>query len=438
MTIIHRKVASIGLAVGMVGTLGVLAAGTAFAGTPPAAATVATTTTTFAAPGAEAAAVAAQQTATLMSEYTASTAAESKLMVGAWLPYWQDASGSQEVALNLTSFNEVSPFSYEINSQGLITDDLLIGSGVWAPYFAALKSANVKIIPTIAYFDANGIYTLLSNAATRQHAEDTIAQLVQGEGFNGIDIDFEGMTPATRPYYSLFIEGLAMRLHPEGQSLTCTVVPRTPPSSLYVTPPANIVYPENYPLLNQYCDEVRLMAYDQEGVDLKLDASKGGNGTLYGAVADPDWVKKLVTYALQYISPKKIVLGIPTYGYEYEVSWANNVTTYQVVRAFDYDDAMARAQAIGVTPARNNAGELSFTYQSSTYVQSSNTYTIPSTEPAALMTPSSTAPTTFFVSFPDATSIMQKVALAAQYGLKGVMLFKADGQMDPAIWSQLP
>ena len=28
---------------------------------------------------------------------------------------------------------------------------------------------------------------------------DTIAQLVQGRDFNGIDIDFESMSPATRP-----------------------------------------------------------------------------------------------------------------------------------------------------------------------------------------------------------------------------------------------
>ncbi len=366
--------------------------------------------------------------------------AAAKLQVGAWLPYWQSNAGAEDIALHLAKYNEISPFSYEINSQGLITDPLQIANGNWDLYFSALRDMHVKIIPTIAYFDAQGIYTMLSNAKTRQSTEDTIAQLVRGYGFDGIDIDFEGMSPATRPYYSLFIQGLAMRLHPHGEMLTCTVVPRTPPSSLYVNPPANIVYPENYPVLNRYCDEVRIMAYDQEGVDLKLDASKGSDGTLYGPVADPAWVKKLIQYAVQYISPKKIMLGIPTYGYEYEVSWADGVTTYQRVRAFDFFNAMDRANAMGIVPVRNNAGELSFTFQSSTYFQQPAIlrYTIASTEPAVLKDQSSTALTTFFVSFPDATSIMQKVDLAKQYGLRGVMFFKADGQMDPAIWSQLP
>ncbi len=376
----------------------------------------------------------------MIAQAPAASAAAAKLQVGAWLPYWQGNAGAEDIALHLAKYNEISPFSYEINSQGLITDPLQIANGNWDLYFSALRDMNVKIIPTIAYFDAQGIYTLLSNTKRRQAAEDTIAQLVKGYGFDGIDIDFEGMSPATRPYYSLFIQGLAMRLHPNGEMLTCTVVPRTPASSLYVNPPANIVYPENYPLLNKYCDEVRIMAYDQEGVDLKLDAAKGSDGTLYGPVADPAWVKKLVTYALQYISPRKLMLGIPTYGYEYEVSWANGVTTYQRVRAFNYFDAMDRANSMGIEPVRNNAGELSFTFQSSTYIQEPAIlrYTIKSTQPPVLMNPSSTAPTTFFVSFPDAASIMQKVDLAKQYGLRGVIFFKADGQMDPAIWSQLP
>ncbi len=375
----------------------------------------------------------------LASVATASAATiKTPFYYGAWIPFWTAQAGEQEVALNLNSLNEVSPFSYEIVDGGAIKDDLKIGSGLWNGWFSAVRSDNVKIIPTIAWFDAGGIYNLLSVARTRQAEEDKIAALVKSENFDGIDIDFEGMSPATRPYYSLFIEGLAMRLHPAGKKLTCTVVPRTPPSSLYTVVPANIVYPENYPLLNKYCDEVRLMAYDQGTVDLKLNASKV-NGTLYAPVADPAWVKKIIQYALQYISPKKIMLGIPTYGYEYEVSWANNVTTYQRVRAWDYFGAMDRADSLGIAPVRDNAGELSFTFASTTYIKEPPILTsyVSSTEPAVLKTVNPNATTTFFVSFPDATSEMQKVALAKQYGLRGVMFFKADGQMDPAIWNLL-
>jgi spore germination protein len=370
---------------------------------------------------------------------TVKNAVSTPFYYGAWVPYWTSTAGEQQIAVNLDSLNEVSPFSYEIVAGGAIVDDLKIGSGVWNGWFSAIESANVKVIPTIAWFDANGIYNLLSVAKTRQAEEDAIAALVKNNNFNGIDIDFESMSPATRPYYSLFIEGLATRLHPAGEKLTCTVVPRDDPSSVYVVVPATLNYAESYPVLNQYCDEVRLMAYDQGTTDLKLDASKGGDGTLYSPTADPDWDTKIIQYALQYISPKKIMLGVPTYGYEYEVSWSNNVTTYQEVRAWDYFGAMDRADSVGVAPVRDNGGELSYTFTSSTYIQEPLDLTnyVSSTEPAVLTTHDPNASTTFFVSFPDATSELQNVALAKKYGLRGVMFFKADGDIDPAIWSSL-
>lgn len=365
-------------------------------------------------------------------------AASTPLVYGAWVPFWQSQPGQQDIAIHLDSINEVSPFSYEIGAGGSLIDDLNINNGSWDAWFSAIRGLNVKIIPTIAWFSPNGIYNLLSSSKSRQAEEDNITALVQAQNFDGIDIDFEGMSPATRPYYSLFIQGLATRLHPDHKKLTCTVVPRTPPDQLYTTVPANIIYPENYAVLNQYCDEVRLMAYDQETVDLTLDATKG-SGTLYAPVADPTWVKSVVQLALQSINPKKIMLGVPTYGYEYEVSWTGGVTTYQRVRAFGFYGAMDRADSLGIQPARNNADELSFTFASSTYIAEPAILvtTVPSAKPLALTAINPSAPTTFFVSFPDAQSIADKVAIAKQYGLRGIMLFKADGAMDPNAWNFL-
>jgi GH18 family chitinase len=202
--------------------------------------------------------------------------------------------------------------------------------------------------------------------------------------------------------------------------------------------PKKIVYPEDYTVLNKYCDEVRLMAYDQGTVDLKLNASKGGTA-LYAPTADPAWVTKVVQLAVQSINPKKIMLGVPTYGYEYEVSWENNVTTYQRVRAWDFFDAMDRADSLGITPTRDNAGELTFTFTSSTYIQTPeilNSY-ISSTQPIELTAPNPNKLTTFFVSLPDAQSELANIAIAKKFGLRGAIFFKADGDIDPSIWESL-
>lgn len=361
-----------------------------------------------------------------------------KFYYGAWVPFWQSQPGEQDIAIHLDSMDEVSPFSYEVGAGGSLIDDLNINNGSWDGWFSAIRDLNVKIMPTIAWFDAGGIYNLLSNARSRQAEENNIAALVKAQNFDGIDIDFEGMSPATRPYYSLFMEGLAMRLHPAAKKLTCTVVPRTPPSQIYTVVPNNIVYPESYPVLNRYCDEVRLMAYDQQTVDLALNATKG-NGTLYAPVADPAWVKSVIKEALQYISPRKVMLGVPTYGYEYEVSWTGGETTYQRVRSFGFYGAMDRADSVGIQPIRDNADELSFTFTSSTYIAEPSILvsTVTSAMPLELAAASSSAQTTFFISFPDAQSINDKITLAKQFGLRGVMLFKADGSMDPNTWNYM-
>ncbi len=369
---------------------------------------------------------------------TSAVSAKTPFHYGVWLPYWQSQSGAQNISQNLSQLDEVSPFSYEIGAGGTLIDDLNIGNGSWTPWFSAVRELGIKIIPTIAWFDGGGIYNMLSNTRTRQAEEDRIAALVKSQNFDGIDIDFESMTEATRSYYSLFIEGLAMRLHPQKKMLTCTVIARTPPAELYQTIPNNIVYPENYPLLNQYCDEVRVMAYDQDTIDLTLNSSKG-NGNFYAPVADPAWVASVLKETLQWISPKKVMLGVPTYGYEYEVSWTSGVTTYQRVRAFDFMTAMDRADSLGIQPTRNNADELGFTYTSSTYIAEPPILvsTVWSAQPALLANPPANATTTFFVTFPDSQSILDEINLAKKDGLRGVMLFKADGDIDPMTWQYM-
>jgi len=369
----------------------------------------------------------------------ATPAASTPFYYGVWLPYWSAQDGAADVSIHLASLYEVSPFSYEIGPSGALVDDLNIGNGSWNTWFGAVRELGVKIIPTIAWFDGQGIQSLLSNTTKRRAEETRIARLVESKNFSGIDIDFESMLGETQPYYSLFIEGLAERLHPEGKLLTCTVEARTPPAELYQTIPSDIVYAEDYSVLNKYCDEVRIMAYDEDTIDLTLDAEKG-NGSLYAPVTDPDWVKSVLALALQQINPKKVVLGIPTYGYEYEVSWENGETIYQRVRAFDYMDAMDRAESMGLVPTRDSGDELSFTYASSTYIQEPPilvTTVLSAIEPPVLTNPVPNATTTFFVTFPDAQSVEDEITLAKSMGIRGAMLFKADGDLDPAIWGEL-
>ena len=111
------------------------------------------------------------------------------------------------------------------------------------------------------------------------------------------------------------------------------------------------------------------------------------------------------------ISAKKIMLGIPTFGYEYEITPKLNGWNYQRIRSLSYQKATDIAKSASVTPARNSAGEMSFTYL--------------------------TASSTHLVWFPDAISAQAKVKLAKQFKLRGIAIFKADGESDPLMWQIL-
>src|SRR5581483_8407509 len=92
----------------------------------------------------------------------AKSAAKAPFSYGVWLPFWKDQEGASDISINLDHLHEVSPFSYEMNSNGTLVDSLNVGSGSWDPWFGAVQDAGVKIIPTIAWFNTQGIYNLLS------------------------------------------------------------------------------------------------------------------------------------------------------------------------------------------------------------------------------------------------------------------------------------
>ncbi len=368
-----------------------------------------------------------------------SAATKAPFYYAGWLPFWKKQSGAQDISGNLYKFHELSPFSYEVKADGTLVDKLKLTEGFWPAWLSAVRDSGVKNIPTIAWFDGAGIHKLLSDKKKRIAHEDLITKLVKDMKFDGIDIDYEAKLAETKPYFSLFIQGLAIRLHPLKKVLTCTVEARTPLTSLLGGAPKDTRTANDYVALNKYCDEVRIMAYDQGLIDGDLDRKKG-NGNLYAPVADPEWAKKTVQEALKYISPKKIMLGIPTYGYEYEVSWADGFTTYKRLRSHTFFQAIDRAVNVKAVPLRNSAGEVSFAYATSTSVgkiSASLTWNISSTQPAFIASTSAQGLYTRYVSFTDSKSAAAQIALAKKMGLRGVIFFKLDGDQDPLLWDKM-
>ena len=376
----------------------------------------------------------------------------SKLEVSGWIPYWRTEAGTKDAKRNLSKMTEVNPFGYTVRADGTLHDAMNVKGSDWQSLFREAKEEDVLVVPTVMWSDTNAIHAVLSNPASRAAHVKQIVQTVEQNGFDGIDIDYEGKKAETRVHFSAFLSELNSALGKK--RLHCTIEARMPLSARYTgTPPANIEYANDLKEINRACDRVRIMTYDQQTADVELNASARARNEVYAPVADVKWVEKVVNYMAQDIDKKKMVLGIPTYGYIYQVmpNTTGNGYGYIKLEAFNPAYATDLAKSLKITPERNRAGEMSFSY-----VPKEQASTLPSQAALARLAPKGTssanlaaagalalvkskkqqAPVTY-LTWSDAGAIRQKVDLAKKLKVAGVAIFKIDGGSDPKMWSAL-
>lgn len=346
------------------------------------------------------------------------------LQVSGWLPYWRKEDGTSSTIQHLDKLNSISPFSYTVKKSGELFNPMKTDEEPWLSLFAAAKKKNVTVIPSILWTERDAMEILLNSKTKRTAHIASIVNEVNKNNWAGIDIDYEGKSAETKDGYSAFLKELKAALTKKKKKLVCTIEARTPISSRYekVTPEllARIEYANDFKTIGKYCDEVRIMAYDQSTDDLMLVNKY--SGISYKPVADIDWVKKVVTLALEDIPASKISLGVATYGYKYEIKTDNTTgkITYPRIGSMNFFYANELADNLHITPTRNAAGELSFTYSTTT------------NEGGMARNK------TYLVWYSDAKAIEDKLKIAKLYGLKGITIFKLDGMQDEKLWSILP
>lgn len=369
-------------------------------------------------------------------------AASSDLKISGWIPYWQDTLGVKSAKKNLRDLDTIHPFAFSVKSDGTLEDLADLDESKWRSLFRSAERRDVEVIPTIMWSDGAQIHAILSDEDRRRAHIEAIVEMVGDGDFDGVDIDYEAKLAETIDYFSLFLEELRDELR-NREILTCTVEARMPPESRFREVPAVIEYANDYEEMAKHCDRIEIMAYDQQRADLLLNEERAGEP--YFPVADIDWVREVVEFALEDIPAEKIVLGIPTYGYHYRVTVSPNwYQSYERLGALNMPDLLDIADEYDVTPGRTDGGELSFTY-------------FPDDSPyrvlEALPVPKGTrkggeaaAQALLFANhtglsltvnlgwYGDADSAEEKLDLAEELGLYGVAFFKIDGEEDRDIW----
>ncbi len=388
----------------------------------------------------------------LFLTFPLSISAATSFEVTGWIPYWRVATGTTDTLPHLDTLTEVNPFVYTLRADGTLRDNGAasynspIGAEPWLSFNAAAKARGVRVIPTVMSGDRETMHTVLSDQVLRTKLVNEIGTLVSAQGYDGIDIDFEFKYAKTKDYFSTFLKELKQRLG-STKWLMCTIETRIPNEDRYYgtsVPTDAGMFSNDLPVINTHCDRVRIMAYDQQRIDLKLKAEVEATGELHAPVADPRWVEKAITFMAKDIDKNKILIGVPTYGYEYVVTvYEGKEYNYDILWAFNPRYATDLAAQYGITPQRNSSGEMFFTYVGESPTSTAPTSLGPNSAMLAASAASLFADTNKshrdfrLVGWPDAQSMQQKIDLAKRLGVRGISIFKLDGGQDPNIWHVL-
>jgi spore germination protein YaaH len=363
-------------------------------------------------------------------------AATNDFEVTGWIPYWESKAGPKDARSHLDVLTSVYPFSYGVQPNGSVKDLASMKKGEWTKLIKDAKKKKVEVIPTVMWSDTAKIHEILSDEDKREDLVEEIGSIVRKNKYDGIDIDFEGKRAETKDFFSLFLTELKDEL--SSKILSCTIEARTPPESLYTVVPANIQYANDFNVIGDVCDRVNLMTYDQQRADLKLNDANSGKP--YIPNADVAWVRKVAEFTAQTIPKEKIILGVATYGREWEVTVAPNwFQAYTKARSVNPVDALKVAKDYKLTPQRNSAGEVSIAYTPKGSRYDVSKYKGNDIAAKALDYANKTGNTTYFnlLWWSDAEAIEDKIDLAKSLGLAGIAIFKIDGGGDKKIWDIL-
>ncbi len=211
---------------------------------------------------------------------------------------WLTESGTsyQTVQENWQSIDMIAPFWYTLTPEGELENRY---GGHQYEAMNLAQNRQVEILPLINNSQANNL--MLVDPTIRKKSINNIVKLVQDYQYDGVNIDFEMLPEWTRDGYTNFIKELSAEFDKINKKLTISVFPK-------IDVPISLQGAYDYGALAPYIDRLVIMTYDNHW-------STGPAGP----VAPLQWVEKNIIYALEYLPPEKVLLGIANYGYDWVI-----------------------------------------------------------------------------------------------------------------------
>ena len=192
----------------------------------------------------------------------------------------------------------------------------------------AFGAAPVLLLASITEsgnFNSARASRLFNDAALQATVLDNVLDTMREKGYAGLDIDFEYIDPADREAFVAFVAAAVEKLSPYGYFVNTDLAPKTSAAQ------SGLLYEaHDYAALGAASDTLFLMTYEW--------------GYTYGpplAVAPIDRVRRVVDYAVSEIAPAKLLLGIPNYGYDWQLPYEKGVTAARYGAEIEYDPVSA-------------------------------------------------------------------------------------------------
>lgn len=149
-------------------------------------------------------------------------------------------------------------------------------------------------------------------ALAQSYVDDCITN-----GYDGIDLDFEHLSPSVRAVYSDFLQKASEALHNAGKKMSHCVGYYP---ALYANEATQLFY--DPAVLERTCDLVRVMCYDMycaPCIGLKQFAQRDDCQGV-GPTSNYLWTRECMLYWKKRISNGKLVMALPAYGNDYKLT----------------------------------------------------------------------------------------------------------------------
>jgi len=309
-------------------------------------------------------------------------AAPSFVRWGYYVTY--DRTSWTTLQAHLGTLDIVSPYFFQLRADGTI-EEL---SDPTADSF--LRQSGITVVPMIKNVPRwNDFTPLIADPVQRSAVITRLVRLVEERGYSGIHIDFEAVNAGDAPHLTAFMRELAAQLRPRGKLVTQAVVARTSDT------PTTWGGAYDYPALAEVNDYIVVMAYDFHYA--------GGSP---GPVGPYTWVQRVVSYLTTRVPREKLILGIPLYGYDW------NMTAGPPARSVRYDQVRELLRRPGASSGYDETEKEAWIRYTDDQGQQHEVW------------------------HADARSVAARVDLALDRGLAGVALWRL-GHEDPAVWDDL-